>query len=108
MMLSFVRRPIDGNLKGAALKEILHAERLKEMSPQVLAGKKLFPFETVRVAAEHRQHQRKKTRHGYEPGRIKKPVIQPGLNERERDKFRRQSYEERNQSPQRTVRRARQ
>jgi cell division protease FtsH len=40
---------IDGNLKGGAVKEILKPERLKEISPEVLAGKKLFPFETVRV-----------------------------------------------------------
>jgi hypothetical protein len=41
---------IDGNLKGAAVKEIFKPEKLKEMSPEVLAGKKLLPFETVRVA----------------------------------------------------------
>jgi cell division protease FtsH len=40
---------IDGNLKGAAAKEIFKPEKLKEMPPEVLAGKKLLPFETVRV-----------------------------------------------------------
>ena len=40
---------IDGNLKGAAVKEIYTPEKLKEVSPDVLAGKKVFPFKTVRV-----------------------------------------------------------
>ena len=40
---------IDGSLKGAAVKEVLKPERLKEVSPEALAGKKPFPFETVRV-----------------------------------------------------------
>ena len=40
---------IDGNLKGAAIKEIFKPEKLKEMSQEVLDGKKLFPFATVRV-----------------------------------------------------------
>jgi len=40
---------IDGNLKGAAVKEIFKPEQLKEMLPEVLAGKKLVPFETVKV-----------------------------------------------------------
>jgi cell division protease FtsH len=40
---------IDGNLKGAAVKQIFTPERLQEISPEVLAGKKVFPFETVRV-----------------------------------------------------------
>ncbi len=40
---------IDGNLKGAAVKEIFTPEKLKEISPDVLASKKLFSFETVRV-----------------------------------------------------------
>jgi cell division protease FtsH len=40
---------IDGNLKGAAVKEIFTPEKLKDMSPDVLAGKKLLPFDTVRV-----------------------------------------------------------
>ena len=41
---------IEGNLKGAALKVILTPDKLKEISPEVLAGKTLVPFETVRVA----------------------------------------------------------
>jgi cell division protease FtsH len=40
---------IDGNLKGAAVKQIFTPERLQEISPEALAGKKPFPFETVRV-----------------------------------------------------------
>ena len=40
---------IDGNLKGAAVKEIFPPEKLKEMPPEVLAGDKVFHFETVRV-----------------------------------------------------------
>jgi cell division protease FtsH len=40
---------IDGNLKGAAVKEIFPPEKLKEIPPEVLAGEKLFHFETVRV-----------------------------------------------------------
>jgi cell division protease FtsH len=40
---------IDGNLKGAAAKQIFTPERLQKISPEVLAGKKPFPFETVRV-----------------------------------------------------------
>jgi cell division protease FtsH len=40
---------IDGNLKGAAVKEIFPPEKLKEVSPEVLAGKIRLPFETVRV-----------------------------------------------------------
>ena len=40
---------IDGNLKGAAVKEILTPEKLKEISPEVLAGKIPFAFATVRV-----------------------------------------------------------
>jgi cell division protease FtsH len=40
---------IDGNLKGAAVNQILQPEKLKEISPDVLASKKPFPFETVRV-----------------------------------------------------------
>ena len=40
---------IDGNLKGAAVKEIFTAEKLKEISPEVLAGKIPFAFATVRV-----------------------------------------------------------
>ncbi len=41
---------IKGNLKGAALKVILTPDKLKEISPEALAGKTLIPFETVRVA----------------------------------------------------------
>ncbi len=40
---------IDGNLKGGAAKEIFKPEKLKEISPEVLASKKVFRFETVRV-----------------------------------------------------------
>jgi cell division protease FtsH len=40
---------IDGNLKAAAVKIIVTPERLKEMSPEDLASKKVWPFETVRV-----------------------------------------------------------
>ena len=41
---------IEGNLKGAALKVILTPDKLKEITPEALAGKTLVPFETVRVA----------------------------------------------------------
>jgi cell division protease FtsH len=40
---------IDGNLKAAAVKEIFTPEKLKEMSPDVLAGKTRLPFQTVKV-----------------------------------------------------------
>ncbi len=40
---------IDGNLKGAAVKEIFTSEKLKEISPELLAGKIPFAFATVRV-----------------------------------------------------------
>jgi cell division protease FtsH len=40
---------IEGHLKAAAVKEIVTPERLKEMSPEELEGKKVWPFETVRV-----------------------------------------------------------
>ncbi|MGH7797594.1 MAG: ATP-dependent zinc metalloprotease FtsH [Candidatus Binatia bacterium] len=40
---------IEGNLKSGAAKEIFTPEKLKEMSPEVLAGETIFPFETVRV-----------------------------------------------------------
>ena len=40
---------IDGNLKGAAVKEIFTPEKLREISPEVLAGKIPFAFATVRV-----------------------------------------------------------
>ena len=35
---------IDGNLKGAAVKEIFTPEKLKEISPEIVAGKKPFPL----------------------------------------------------------------
>ena len=40
---------IDGNLKGAAVKEIFTPEKLKKIPPEVLEGKKVLPFKTVRV-----------------------------------------------------------
>jgi len=40
---------IDGNMKGEAVKEIYTPERLKKISPEIVEGKKLLPFETVRV-----------------------------------------------------------
>src|ERR671919_61717 len=40
---------IEGNMKGAAFKEILTPEKLKKVSQEVVEGKKTFPFETVRV-----------------------------------------------------------
>ena len=40
---------IDGNLKGPAAKDIFTPEKLTELSPEVIAGKKLLPFITVRV-----------------------------------------------------------
>jgi cell division protease FtsH len=40
---------IDGNLQGAAAKEIFAPDKLKELSPDVLSSKKLLPFQTVRV-----------------------------------------------------------
>ena len=40
---------IDGNLKGAAVKEIFAPEKVKKISPEIVEGKKLLPFETVRV-----------------------------------------------------------
>ena len=40
---------VDGNLKGAAVKEIFSPEKLKDIAAEVIAGKKLFPFVTVRV-----------------------------------------------------------
>ena len=40
---------IDGNLKAAAVKEIFTPEKLKEMSPDVLAGKTRLPFQTIKV-----------------------------------------------------------
>jgi len=40
---------IDGNMKGEAVKEILPPEKVKTLSPEIVEGKKLLPFETVRV-----------------------------------------------------------
>ena len=40
---------IDGNLKGAAAKEIFTPEKLKNISAEIIEGKKLLPFQTVRV-----------------------------------------------------------
>ena len=40
---------IDGNLKGAAVKEIFTPEKVKKLSPEIVEGKKPLPFETVRV-----------------------------------------------------------
>jgi FtsH-like protein len=40
---------IDGNLKGAAVKEIFTPEKVKKIPPEIVEGKKLLPFETVRV-----------------------------------------------------------
>ncbi|MGE5820419.1 MAG: ATP-dependent zinc metalloprotease FtsH, partial [Deltaproteobacteria bacterium] len=40
---------IVGNMKGEAVKEIYTPERLKTTSPEIVEGKKLLPFETVRV-----------------------------------------------------------
>ena len=40
---------IDGNLKGAAVKEIFTPEKIKKIPPEIVEGKKPLPFETVRV-----------------------------------------------------------
>jgi len=40
---------IDGNLKGAAVKEIFPPEKVKKIPPEIVEGKKPLPFETVRV-----------------------------------------------------------
>ncbi|HEX2929980.1 MAG TPA: ATP-dependent zinc metalloprotease FtsH [Candidatus Binatia bacterium] len=40
---------IHGRMKGEAFKEIFTPEKVKQISPGLLEGKKLFPFETVRV-----------------------------------------------------------
>src|SRR4030095_8650236 len=40
---------IHGRMKGEAFKEIFTPEKVKQISPELLEGKKLFPFETVRV-----------------------------------------------------------
>lgn len=40
---------IEGNMKGEAVKEIFTPEKVKKISPEIVEGKKPFPFETVRV-----------------------------------------------------------
>ncbi|HJX09794.1 MAG TPA: ATP-dependent metallopeptidase FtsH/Yme1/Tma family protein, partial [Candidatus Binatia bacterium] len=40
---------IEGNMKGEAVKEIFPAEKVKTLSPEIIEGKKTFPFATVRV-----------------------------------------------------------
>ena len=40
---------IEGNMKGEAVKEVLTAEKVKTLSPEIVEGKKTFPFTTVRV-----------------------------------------------------------
>jgi len=40
---------IQGSMKGAGVKEIFTPEKVKNISPEVVEGKKLLPFETVRV-----------------------------------------------------------
>jgi cell division protease FtsH len=40
---------IQGNMKGEAVKEVLTAEKVKKLSPEIVEGKKTFPFATVRV-----------------------------------------------------------
>ena len=40
---------IQGNMRGAAFKEIFTPEKVKQISTEIVEGKKLFPFETVRV-----------------------------------------------------------
>ncbi len=40
---------IDGNLKGAAIKEIFTPEKIKKFPPEIVEGKNPLPFETVRV-----------------------------------------------------------
>jgi cell division protease FtsH len=40
---------IEGNMKGEAVKEVLPPEKLKKLSPEVIEGKKLYPFTVVRV-----------------------------------------------------------
>jgi cell division protease FtsH len=40
---------IQGNMKGEAVKEIFTPEKLKNISQEVIEGKSLLPFETVRV-----------------------------------------------------------
>jgi cell division protease FtsH len=40
---------IQGHMKGGAFKEIFTPEKVKQMSPELIEGKTLFLFETVRV-----------------------------------------------------------
>jgi cell division protease FtsH len=40
---------IEGNMKGEAVKEIFTPEKLKTIAPEIVEGKKLLPFATVRV-----------------------------------------------------------
>ena len=40
---------IEGNMKGEAVKEIFTPEKLKTVAPEIVEGKKLLPFVTVRV-----------------------------------------------------------
>ncbi len=40
---------IEGNMKGEAVKEVFTAEKVKTLSPEIIEGKKTFPFATVRV-----------------------------------------------------------
>jgi cell division protease FtsH len=40
---------VQGNMKGEAVKEVLTAEKVKKLSPEIVEGKKTFPFATVRV-----------------------------------------------------------
>jgi cell division protease FtsH len=40
---------IQGNMKGEAVKEVLTPEKVKKLSPEIVEGKKTFPFATVRV-----------------------------------------------------------
>jgi cell division protease FtsH len=47
--LAIGEKTIDGNMKGEAVKELYTPERLKKISPEIVEGKKLLPFETVRV-----------------------------------------------------------
>ncbi len=40
---------IHGNMKGEAVREIFTPEKIKDISQEVIEGKRLLPFETVRV-----------------------------------------------------------
>ena len=42
-------RTIEGNMKGEAVKEVFTPEKLRTISREVIEGKKLYPFEAVRV-----------------------------------------------------------